>query len=318
MPTFREDVKLGTKVPLIKTDDISNNAVSEDKLSKAFRRKVDEIGEMTKEEMEDIVKSSELVNVHASLKKAKRKKVKQVIIGKAIKPTSVSRSDVENWYAFIDNPCLVVRNTEEFKDKTPEVHLYVRRLGVNDYHEVKISADNIFDGRERPFRILFRREYCYIMYKVDRYQRSDYSHDIYLTYKEAPLTLRGQSLTNEWQNGKRVCNKKIKKQDIIYDLTVWLEEGVHGLPYEYRRITSRRKTKRIRLLAKTQPCVNSKCRREVSWLTPNAKIKKKELKSGLFKVREVKNGYRTNWQTIYVRTVREGSGKITVKDVTFK
>lgn len=318
MPTFREDVKLGTKVPLIKTDDISNNAVSEDKLSKAFRRKVDEIGEMTKEEMEDIVKSSELVNVRASLEKAKRKKVKQVIIGKAIKPTSVSRSDVENWYAFIDNPCLAIKNTEEIEEKTPEVRLYVRRIGMNDYHEVKISAGDMFVGGGLLFRILFRRECRCIMYKVDRYQRSDYSHDIYLTYKKAPLTLRGQSLTNEWQNGKRVCNKKIRKEDIVNDLEEWLEHGVHNRPYEYRRITSRRKTKRIRLLAKTQPCVNSKCRREVSWLTPNAKIKKKELKSGLFKVREVKNGYRTNWQTIYVRTVREGSGKITVKDVTFK
>lgn len=33
MPTFREDLKLGTKVPLIKTDDISDRAVTNDKLA---------------------------------------------------------------------------------------------------------------------------------------------------------------------------------------------------------------------------------------------------------------------------------------------
>ena len=32
MPTFREDVKLGTKVPLIRSDDISDGAVTLDKL----------------------------------------------------------------------------------------------------------------------------------------------------------------------------------------------------------------------------------------------------------------------------------------------
>ena len=33
MPTFRNDVKLGTKVPLIKTDDLDDRCVTEDKLA---------------------------------------------------------------------------------------------------------------------------------------------------------------------------------------------------------------------------------------------------------------------------------------------
>lgn len=321
MPTFREDTKLGTKVPLIKTDDISNNAVSEEKLSKAFRRKVNEIGEMTKEEMEDIVKSSELVNVGANLKKAKRKKVKQVLIGKAIRPTSVSRSDVENWYAFIDHPCLVVKNIQEFKDNTPDIHLYVRAFGLDDYQEEVIPTDNILDTNSlsKTFRILFSPECYYIMYKVDRYQRDGYLHDVYLTYKIAPFTLRGQSLTNEWQNGKRVCNKKIRKDEIMDDLTHFLEDGTHlYASLEYRRITSRRKTKRIRLLAKRLPGIKSKCRKEASWLMPNAKKTKNVLNSGLFKVRQNRNGYKTNWQTIYVRIARDKDGKKILEDVTFK
>lgn len=322
MPTFREDVKLGTKISLIKTDDISNNAVSEEKLSKAFRRKVEEIGGMTKAEMEDIVKSSELINVGASLKKAKRKKVKQVLIGKAIKPTSVSRSDVENWYAFIDNPCLIVKNTEEFKDNTPDVHLYVRELGLNDYQEEKIPTGSILgtNSFSKIYRILFTPEHHYIMYKVDRYQRDGYSHDIYLTYKLAPLTLKGQSITNEWQNGKRVCKKKISKGRIIKDLQNLLKDSTHlYIPsLEYRRITSRRKTKHIRLLAKRVYGIKSKCRREVSWFTPNAKITKNVLNSGLFKVRQNRNGYKTNWQTIYVRTIIDENRKKILKEVTFK
>lgn len=37
MPTFREDKKLGTKVPLIKTDDLSDGCVTEEKLSYGVR-----------------------------------------------------------------------------------------------------------------------------------------------------------------------------------------------------------------------------------------------------------------------------------------
>lgn len=33
MPTFRNDVKLGTKVPLIKTDDLDDRCVTEEKVS---------------------------------------------------------------------------------------------------------------------------------------------------------------------------------------------------------------------------------------------------------------------------------------------
>ena len=33
MPTFRNDVKLGTKVPLIKTDDLDDRCVTEEKLA---------------------------------------------------------------------------------------------------------------------------------------------------------------------------------------------------------------------------------------------------------------------------------------------
>lgn len=320
MPTFRKDIKIGTQVPLIKTDDISNDAVSEEKLSKAFRKKVDEIGEMTKEEMEEIVKSSELINVNASLKKAKRKKVKQVLIGKAIKPTSVSRSDVENWYAFIDNPCLAVKNTKEFKKKNPEVHLYIKHFSTEIYEEVKISAGKIFDGDGllKSFRILFPIDCKYRMYKVDSYCRNGYSHDIYLSYKDAPLTLRGQRPNDEWQNGKRVCNKKIRKETIEDDLRGWLIGGGHNYDdLEYRRITSRRKTKNIRLFAKEHPFVKSKCRREVSWLL-GEKHTKKELKSGLFKVRRNRNGYRTNWQTIYVRITKDEKGNDKLGGVTFK
>lgn len=40
MPTFRQDVKLGTNVPLIKTDDISDGAVTLDKCSPAFQEMV--------------------------------------------------------------------------------------------------------------------------------------------------------------------------------------------------------------------------------------------------------------------------------------
>lgn len=40
MPTFRQDVKLGTNVPLIKTDDISDGAVALDKCSPAFQEMV--------------------------------------------------------------------------------------------------------------------------------------------------------------------------------------------------------------------------------------------------------------------------------------
>lgn len=315
MPTFREDIKLGTKVPLVKTDDISDNAVSEEKLSKAFRRKVDEIGEMTKEEMEDIVKSSELINIGASLKKAKRKKVKQVIIGRAIKPTSVSRSDVENWYASIDNPCLAVRNTEGLTSKIPEVCLHIKPFGTDeDYYKVEISVIKTTNS----FRILFRVGFKYVMFKVDRYQRAGYSHEIYLSYKRAPFTLRGTSITQEWQNGKRVCNKSIYKEKIVADLKCWIKYDEHLYSdLEYRRITSRHKTKYVRLLAKQYSNIKAKCRREVSWLLGTNK-KKRELKSGLFKVRSVENGYKTNWQTIYVRMAKDKNGNEKLRDVTFK
>ena len=33
MPTFREDAKIGSKVPLIKTADLSNHSVTEEKLA---------------------------------------------------------------------------------------------------------------------------------------------------------------------------------------------------------------------------------------------------------------------------------------------
>lgn len=41
MPTFRKDVKLGTMVPLVKTDDINNGAVTEEKLSQAMRKLIE-------------------------------------------------------------------------------------------------------------------------------------------------------------------------------------------------------------------------------------------------------------------------------------
>lgn len=37
MPTFRQDVKLGTKVPLLNTDDLSDGSITIDKLAPALR-----------------------------------------------------------------------------------------------------------------------------------------------------------------------------------------------------------------------------------------------------------------------------------------
>lgn len=43
MPTFREDLKLGTKVPQIRSDDISDGAVTRDKLSGDVREQLSKI-----------------------------------------------------------------------------------------------------------------------------------------------------------------------------------------------------------------------------------------------------------------------------------
>ncbi len=37
MPTFRQDVKLGTKVPLLNTDDISDDSITIEKLAPGLR-----------------------------------------------------------------------------------------------------------------------------------------------------------------------------------------------------------------------------------------------------------------------------------------
>lgn len=37
MPTFRQDVKLGTKVPLLNTDDLSDGSITIDKLDPPLR-----------------------------------------------------------------------------------------------------------------------------------------------------------------------------------------------------------------------------------------------------------------------------------------
>lgn len=280
----------------------SNNAIANSAVTKG----INAVGEMTEEEIQDVVNNSSVYYPQKT-----KKKKQQIIIGRAIKPTSVSRGDVENWYAFIDNPCLVVRNTEKFTLKKPEVHLYTKQFGTDeDYHKTGISVI-------LPHRILFQPDFGQVMFKVDRYQRAGYSHEIYLSYKRAPFTLRGTSITQEWQNGKRVCNKSIYKEKIVADLKCWIREDEHLYSdLEYRRITSRHKTKRVRLLAKQMPHIKAKCRREVSWLLGTSK--KRELKSGLFKVRSVKNGYKTNWQTIYVRITRDKNYNEKLGDVTFK
>lgn len=43
MPTFKKDIKLGTNVPLVKTDDINDGAVTRDKLSSEMRKLLEKI-----------------------------------------------------------------------------------------------------------------------------------------------------------------------------------------------------------------------------------------------------------------------------------
>lgn len=54
MPTFRNDVKLGTKVPLIKTDDLDDRCVTEEKLDGNIMSYMKEdVAESTYEKMKD-------------------------------------------------------------------------------------------------------------------------------------------------------------------------------------------------------------------------------------------------------------------------
>ena len=54
MPTFRNDVKLGTKVPLIKTDDLDDRCVTKEKLSDNITSDMkEEVAESTYEKMKE-------------------------------------------------------------------------------------------------------------------------------------------------------------------------------------------------------------------------------------------------------------------------
>ncbi len=68
MPTFREDAKIGSKVPLIKTADLSNHSVTEEKLAdgSVTREKLSKdilegnmVESISIEEIEEIVEEQE-------------------------------------------------------------------------------------------------------------------------------------------------------------------------------------------------------------------------------------------------------------------
>lgn len=58
MPTFRNDVKLGTKVPLIKTDDLDDRCVTEEKLADGCVTVEKLDGNITSDMKEDIAEST--------------------------------------------------------------------------------------------------------------------------------------------------------------------------------------------------------------------------------------------------------------------
>lgn len=223
---------------------------------------------------------------------------KQIIIGRAIRPMSVDCTGAENWYAFIDRPC-IAGIPEENKDL--ELFLFVKRAGEEQYKEAYKVCHKERDGRISINFDVYFNPGSYLMYKVDRYVVHRNTQDLYLSYKTAPKTLKGTSLTQEWQNGKHVNNKKINQDFLLRNLALWFQYGRHMMGknrLEYRRVV-KMKVSEFKIKNATSGTVFYH-KKETSWLN-NKSNNKSKLRTGVYKVRD--RYARTSWQTIYVKTL---------------
>ena len=221
---------------------------------------------------------------------------KQIIIGRAIRPKSAECEDVENWYAFIKQPRIITYVTEG--NPCSFVHIYIRYL-YGTYREIEVLEKKL---DENFLCIYFKEPDLYCGYRIDRYEETNNSYSVYLTYKELPITLKGTSPIIEWQNGKRVKNKRISIESIKKDLTYYLKNKEHLFKFEYRRIKKRIKCLTVRNAAKNDHKKVVKTKKEVRWLTSEKECggsARQRLKTGLYKVRD--KSLRTPWQTIYVK-----------------
>lgn len=295
MPTFREDVKLGTKVALIKTDDIASKAVTEEKIAdkavstnkiagdvwENIQTSIDSVGEISAKDLQDIVGVDGRVPTEKSVGKKQ-----QVIIGKSIRPRACEIENVENWYSFISNPNIATGRDNTLAD------VYVREE-KGKYQ--KIDSEKIRDIKRQGHRYVIGGGDRYVMFRVDGYTLEGEAYTLWLTKKDAPKTLKGTSLLLEWVSGKRVYHK-------IFDWKNFLERYLTSSSevldpwYQVRRISSFHKNKKQRKRFGDK----KKRKRECRWFVKRA-WRKRCLKTGLFKCRCRSNGKATAWQLVYIK-----------------
>ena len=196
MPTFRQDVKLGTMVPLVGGSDISDGAITKDKLYKGL--------------VKDIMEEAKLLN------KSKKKK-QQIIIGKAIRVKSCDIGAVENWYVQLYSAILYYRNDNI--DSAEKIHLKAYKKyhedGEEGYEEAVCSIDNMLTRVETGPFVWNLSVGSNRMFRVDRYEEVEQddgtiSLSVWLSHKELPPrpTIKDISSRYEIINGRRVLRSK--------------------------------------------------------------------------------------------------------------
>lgn len=236
MPTFRQDVKLGTMVPLVGGSDISDGAITKDKLNKGL--------------VKDIIEEAKLLN------KSKKKK-QQIIIGKAIRTKSCDIGAVENWYVQLYSANLYYRNDNI--DSAEKIHLKVYKKsykdGEEDYKEIRYSIDNtltsIIDTYYKMGIFVWNLSNEYReMIRVDRYEEvaqddGTFSLSVWLSYKILPErpTIRDINSRYEIINGKRVLRNK---RDILSRVCLSDEISVDVSVYDLYKSIKCTRNKRYR------------------------------------------------------------------------
>lgn len=196
MPTFRQDVKLGTMVPLVGGSDISDGAITKDKLDKGV--------------VKDIMEEAKLLN------EQKKKNKQQIIIGKAIRVKSCDIGAVENWYVQLYDASLYYRNSGI--DSAEKIHLKVYEKyykGEEDYKEIGFFIDETLTHIETGSFVWNLSGIAGKMIRVDRYEEvtqddGTISLSVWLSYKMLPKdpTIKNISSRYEIINGKRVLRNK--------------------------------------------------------------------------------------------------------------
>lgn len=239
---------------------------------------------------------------------------KQIIIGRAIRPVSCFCSREENWYAFMGNPCIGGISREKQK---LEWHIFIKHIDEKEYKEIK-NIHKVEDNRI----FLFLGGYALLddntllrddlfMYKVDKYRNWTTKQVLYISYKFAPTTLKGTSLTQEWQGGKHVNNRKISLKILRDDLKYYSENCRHlHKKLEYRRVVKMRRSKFVREREDITSGTVLKHKKETSWLNEKSSHKS-ILKTGVYKVRDKQA--KTSWQTIYVKMKNNGFVSVVFK-----